>query len=120
MIRYLSNPYWMICISALPFFGKTLEEEGGFVYGGCRGTTALQPSRCRAFASRQPRFGNAPLMGILSPRWGLFGICFLFCRGFIAFHHLPKFLRHSVTWAVARRNPGGVTAHQAGGVNPCR
>ena len=41
MIRYLSNPYWMICISALPFFGKTLEEEGGFVYGGCRGTTAL-------------------------------------------------------------------------------
>ena len=32
MIRYLSNPEWMICRAAVPFFGKTLEEEGGFVF----------------------------------------------------------------------------------------
>ena len=29
-------------------------------------------------------------------------------RGSIAFHRLPTIRRHSVTWAMARRNPKGV------------
>ena len=101
MIRKLSNPYWMICISALSFFGKTLEEEGGFVYGGCRGTAALQPSCCRAVASRQPHFGYAPLMGILSPRWGFVRDLFFVLQGLHCIPPLPTIRRHSVTWAMA-------------------
>ena len=41
---------------------------------------------CRAVASRQPHFGRVPLMGVFRPAGALFGICFLLCRGSIAFH----------------------------------
>lgn len=44
-------------------------------------------------------------------------------QGFHCISPLPTIRRHSVTWAVARRNPRGVRGYQAGGGalrNPCR
>jgi hypothetical protein len=53
----------MINISALLLLGKTLELEGEFVYGGCHGVTALQPSRCRTVTLTRFASSNLSICG---------------------------------------------------------
>ena len=55
---------------------------------GCRGTTALQPSCCRAVALRQPHFVYVLLM-CFAP----LGLCseFVFCLAGVALHFTPAY-----------------------------
>ena len=70
---------------------------------GCRGTTALQPSRCRAVASRQPH-NDAPLQGnaaaMSSQRWprhwlGIYGCVMSLAN--------RSFIRRQVTLTLCER-----------------
>ena len=55
---------------------------------GCRGTTALQPIRCRAVALRQPHFVYVLLMGFAPT-----GLCseFVFCLAGVPLHFTPAY-----------------------------
>ena len=67
-------------------FGKTLEREGGFDYGGLPWYDSPTAQPCRAVALRQPHFVYVLLMGFAP-----LGLCsvFVFCLAGVALHFTP-------------------------------
>jgi len=60
---------------------------------------------------KKPHFGRVPLMGVFRPSRGFVRNLFFVWQGLHCISPLPTIRRHYVTWAVAQRNPKGVTGY---------